>query len=324
MKKIFLLVVFISLISAELWAAESPKEEDKTKAKVAEAIAKLNQGDSSLLTEKHYDNPKEATMEFVRNISSVKKSFDRGRIVRLIVALEQKRLDAKWGIPKSDNAELAEELIKIMENDPSGNVADRAAQKLMEDFTSEILIPHIDRIKECAKKWRNSDEFLLYASLPAATLEEIALLAKELKDDPKHYIIDKALAKHGDKKAEKRLISSTEDSLDEGQFTRSYFNALSYAASPGILEYLAKGLRSDKSIELPGGAIMPKMIFCADALIEIYKYDERFPFPTIDKISSEEDMQLLEKWCTEKIGVTYPDTPRPSVIREPSIRRKPK
>jgi hypothetical protein len=133
------------------------------------------------------------------------------------------------------------------------------------------------------------------------------------------WAIDSVLAKLGDLEAEKRLIMALEDFVLEDGGKMSPFmvgdllQALSNATTKNVKICLAQGLRSQEVYRFG-----TKNQLYASALTEMMKDDPTFPVRNLNDLKIDNQLEEIENWCVEHLGIKYSSTPRRPVLVFPN------
>lgn len=323
--KVVLTTALAMLLNLEVGAAIAIAESSDEKEE--EAIRKLRSGDSSGLVTSRYKNSGMSSAIFLKYVPLFEKAKSRARVVLFAIALQGKAAHSKANAtaPGQSTVLVAERLASIVEEDSSERVRAVAAAGLADLFPPELLDRYAETIRRAARRWKQREIVLLYGLLPSCRSEEIANIVSGMKarNVSQRYQLDGILARYGDEEAQKRLISAATSLLEASDVAlERLVNALSYARTKQIKMFLAKGLRSETMIELPGETKVPKRDCFARALVRMMRHDQRFPVRAED---SYDDAKLdkIEQWCMKHLGVGFPHGPRKKLSVTPSVQPAP-
>jgi len=177
------------------------------------------------------------------------------------------------------------------------------------------------RLLEAARQWRQGEITVVYGLLPSSKLEEIAAVMKASGrvDMPARLLLRGVQARHGDEAAQAELlglISTLRESSAEAP-PHVLSEAIGYVQTEKMQRILAAGLRSADRIDCAGGGWLVRRSLYALALTNMMWDDPTFPVKHRAAEHTDEELDKIEAWCTEKLGVTFPGTPRPKPIPPP-------
>jgi len=235
---------------------------------------------------------------------------------------------------RSSNGELMGVYVELLSRDDicTGVLKGLLAKALREFYTPKELDRHAATIREALNLGKergglmNPDVLLLYGLLPSNRSEDVLAFVRALP--PVERIpalasycssVDSVLARHGDKKAEERLLAEIAGLHETcGSLNESIKNSLSYADTARIREYVSRGLRSEKIIPCVGGGTVLERSICAATLVRMMRDDETFPVKEWGKglDYSDTDLDAIEKWCAEHWGSAFPKGSRKALRSE--------
>ena len=163
---------------------------------------------------------------------------------------------------------------------------------------------------------------LLYASLPSCQPEKAVKLAREIRtEDIGTYRVNAILSRFGEQSATDALIANAENIFESsGVRLSELLGALAFAHSDKINRFLVKGLRSEDYITLAGGSKIPRRNCYAKALVLMNSFNEEFPVKNKYDFYTTNDLDRIEQWCAEKLGMSVPSAPRKEMLVIPSFQ----
>jgi hypothetical protein len=128
--------------------------------------------------------------------------------------------------------------------------------------------------------------------------------------------MDCIMARHGHEEAERRVIDFLGDMPDWlcGWHGSTGTDYISYASTEKMQRVLAEGIRSTEIVGGTGGRA--KREICMEVLLKMMQASSDFPFRyyiDVHDPAKAGELDRLEAWCEEHLGVTYPGEPRPTV-----------
>ena len=306
MKK-FILLLLLAFISS-LCLSEEKKFDLQT------IIAPFNDDKSRFKAFPSSQNLSENLHLILAEVKNLKSEEGPWRLTYAVFNEEKKGL---WDSDRreSTNIILLEESIKLIEAEhPKTYYARKlASDEILKLYRPEVLDVYRTRLEDCIKKRFICNIFILYSSLPSADVDFINKYVgnkDSVEGELDEITVGAIKTKCGNADARKKLIESIKK-IDHDSYRGLVDIADTLAICRNDMElkkFLAEGLRSEDMITAPGGGANPRRNFYAEILAAMMRFDSSFP--ELSGLIEDEDLDKVEKWCNEKLGVKYPTTPR--------------
>jgi len=221
-----------------------------------------------------------------------------------------------------DQDEFVTTMITFLDEDPSERVRSAAAKGLLEIGLPKIVDRHNASVRRAVERHKDIDTLLLYASLPSCNKQSLVRIARKVKPDSKRsgYKLNSILARCGDNSAiELLLAEASELSEINNIYLYELVDALSFVPEDRVQKYLAVELRSELYVSLPGGGKIPKRNCFALALVKMNRDNDSFPVKDEDYIFNADDLDKIEQWCIDELGINIPLEPRKELMIIPSF-----
>ena len=291
--------------------------------KVADVMKRLNAGLNPPLMFQDYTNGLESAIAFLEQINTLQSEENRSKVVGFSAELYYKakakhsQLDAR----KIDT--FISLMVSLMRMDSSSRVRSEAARSLRKFVQPELIDRYHFSILNAYEMHHNSEILFLYASLPSCKPETAIRLARSIKTESTigTYMINAILARFGDQSATDTLIVTAENIFEIGDICLSeLLGALAFTRSDKIKRFLVRGLRADDYITLAGGNKIPRRNCYAKALSLMNKFNEEFPVKNKYDFYTANDLDMIEQWCVEKLGMSVSSAPRKEMFEIPSFQ----
>lgn len=306
----FILLLFLSVNSA-LASVETTT--------VAQVLSVIQKGDSPVLRTDQYTNAAECAVSFLKNSASIEDEGDRCMVIGFAGELMRHSM-RRGGQHDAQNVEaFVSELVKVLSSDPIEIVRDRAAASLLDTVPPRLIESHQVVLRLAAEERRDIATLVTYASLPSCDVVWLAGFVRTITTENRaaKLQLDSILARCGDQAATDRLIEGASN-LDEIGYSalEGWVKALAFVPSERVQKFLGLGLRSDKVLAETGGGSTPWRDCCARALVRMHRYDEGFPVKREVISFRDDDLDKIERWCVNALGI-----PLPSGVRKPLTPR---
>ena len=290
--------------------------------KVAEVMKRMNEGLNPPLILRDYANGLEDAIAFLEHIDSLQSEENRAKIIRFSTELYSK---SKAEDSRQDAREVdafVSLMVSLINGDASSRVRSETARNLREAVPPELIDRHHSSVLNAYETHRNMEILLLYASLPSCQPEKVVRLARGIRTEDiiGTYIVNAILSKFGDQSATDMLIANVENIFEPSDICLSeLLYALAFTSSDKIKQFLVKGLRSEGYITLAGGSKVPRRNCYAKALFLMNKFNEAFPVKNKVDFYTADDLDRIERWCAEKLGMSVPSATRKEMPVIPSF-----
>lgn len=323
---LFTLVMSCAIVVSAL--GENPRDLTTRTALVASVVDKLVKGGprpgSSLKEKAEIESITEDLVLEARKTSDEKK---KKAIIDYVYCVEADRIlvGSTKARPRSHNYALLEYLVERFSENPCP--ANSASSALTFLFELEHLDKHGVAIRSglLSLKRKNllyPSDILLYGLLPSTTPKEARAFADGITPTRDSTVaakgtplaVDALLARFGDKAALGRLLDvarefGTEDTRERAS-DYDLTVCLSSVQSMEMKVFLAQGLRSEEMLVYAGRSCSPKRFLYGNALAKMMTDDPGFKVAAGFRDFTESELDEMERWCTQNLGVEYPKTPR--------------
>ncbi len=291
--------------------------------KVVEIMKRLNEGFNPPLKFQDYTNDLEDAIAFLAHIDSLQSEESRSKVIGFSAKLYYNS-KAKNSLQKAREVDkFVSLMVSLMKWDSSSRVRSEAARSLREYVQPELIDRHHSFILNAYETHKNLEILFLYASLPSCQPKKTVRLARLIKTDNTTgtYMTNAILARFGDQSATDILIANAENTFETGDMCLSeLLGALAFTRSEKITRFLIRGLRAEDYINLAGGSKIPRRNCYAKALSLMNKFNEEFPVKNKFDFYTANDLDMIERWCAEKLGMSVPNAPRKEMVVIPSFQ----
>jgi hypothetical protein len=289
---------------------------------VTKVVDRMKEGETVPLVLPNYTNGIESADAFLQEMDSLQDEKSRLRIVSFSSALARRSVENRGQQNAKYFDMFVTQMVSLLDEDPSGRVRSEAARGLREVVSSTLLDQHSASILRAAELYRDIDTLLLYASLPSCDKQRAADMARDVKPEGKRdaYRLNSILARCGDSAATEWLLGEASALSDiSNVYLYELVDALSFVPEDRVERFLATGLHTEAYVSLPGGGSIPKRNCFALALVKMNRCNDDFPIKGEDYMFSADDLDKIEKWYGDELGVKCPFGSRKELPIIPSI-----